>query len=101
MGEFKMSRDVPKRFAGVTELEQYQNTRKHLGLSAMVKAKCADCMAKYADGRMDCKMEDCPLYPRMPYRSTRKINSKATSTPLEPSPESGRVEDGIMGGSDT
>jgi len=31
-------------------------------------AKCADCMADYADGRADCKVPTCPLYPWMPYR---------------------------------
>ena len=33
-----------------------------------IKAKCCDCMGYYIDGRMDCEVPDCPLYPFMPYR---------------------------------
>ena len=33
-----------------------------------IAAKCADCMGLYVDGRIDCAVEDCPLYPFMPYR---------------------------------
>ena len=31
-------------------------------------SKCYDCMGYCADGRVDCEMEQCPLYPWMPYR---------------------------------
>jgi len=31
-------------------------------------AACADCMGYYSDGRIDCEIELCPLYPFMPYR---------------------------------
>ena len=33
-----------------------------------IKAKCADCMGLYIDGRIDCEISECPLYPYMPYR---------------------------------
>lgn len=33
-----------------------------------MKAKCADCMGNYADGRVDCEIQGCPLYSWMPYR---------------------------------
>ena len=52
---------------GVKELKLYLNGVK-LTLNQMVKAKCADCTNEYGDGRIDCLIEDCPLYPRMPYR---------------------------------
>lgn len=34
----------------------------------MILAKCYDCIGGYADGKMDCEIKDCPLYPLMPYR---------------------------------
>lgn len=34
----------------------------------MILAKCFDCMGGYIDGRIDCQMNNCPLYPVMPYR---------------------------------
>jgi len=40
--------------------------------SAAVKAKCFECCGYYADGRVDCENNDCPLYPFMPYRG-RKV----------------------------
>ena len=40
-------------------------------------AKCYDCMSFYVDGKADCAIPDCPLYPFMPY------GSKSTYTALE------------------
>jgi hypothetical protein len=34
----------------------------------MILAKCYECTAGYADGKMDCGVESCPLHPLMPYR---------------------------------
>ena len=39
-----------------------------LGRAAAMLAKCAECCHGYADGRRDCRMPACPLYPWMPYR---------------------------------
>ena len=33
-----------------------------------IKAKCCECMGYYIDGREDCLIDNCPLYPYMPYR---------------------------------
>lgn len=33
-----------------------------------IEAKCFDCMGGYADGRIDCQMPHCALYPWMPYK---------------------------------
>jgi len=42
--------------------------------SECVRAKCFECCAQFDDGRHDCEIRDCPLYPKMPYRkSTPKI----------------------------
>lgn len=40
--------------------------------SAAIMAKCCDCMGYHIDGRADCKMEECPLYPFMPYRGKKQ-----------------------------
>ena len=58
--------------------------RKHilgdrLSLKKAVLAKCADCMGYYFDGRFDCQMPDCPLYPFMPYRVLKPDTLKKTS----------------------
>jgi hypothetical protein len=56
---------------------------KRLSLVQMVKAKCYECMNAFVDGRQDCGISDCPLYPRMPFntvsphQSMRKANPNA------------------------
>jgi len=37
-----------------------------------IKAKCADCMGYYIDGRADCEVSGCPLYPYMPYKAKNR-----------------------------
>lgn len=39
--------------------------------SEAILAKCADCMAYYTDGMMDCQVPTCSLYPWMPYRKNK------------------------------
>ena len=63
-----------KRF-GVTaqgrrELERYLEGQKNTRGSA-IKAKCYDCCGYYDSGKVDCKVEVCPLYPFMPYRDKK------------------------------
>lgn len=43
---------------------------KTLSPRQAMAAKCFDCMGGYADGRIDCKMDHCSLYPWMPYRES-------------------------------
>ena len=31
------------------------------------RAKCCECMGDFVDGRMDCEIPECPIYPFMPY----------------------------------
>jgi hypothetical protein len=40
---------------------------KKLTLLQAVKCKCYDCTGYYADGKTDCGLKACPLYPWMPY----------------------------------
>jgi len=51
---------------------------KHLDGSRLtarqaVIAKCCDCMGYHADGRVDCQMPSCSLYPFMPYKKNTPI----------------------------
>lgn len=40
---------------------------KQLHRKKSIEAKCYECMGYYADGRVDCLIPDCPLYPYNPY----------------------------------
>jgi Zn-finger protein len=44
-----------------------------------IAAKCYDCMGYFADGRQDCKMPHCPLYPWMAYRDGGPRKSRVMS----------------------
>lgn len=52
---------------GMTNYLKYLNGKK-IGLKGAVLAKCFDCMGYFADGRSNCGMEECSLYPWMPYK---------------------------------
>lgn len=51
---------------GIKELKRYEMGDK-LTPRQSILAKCAECMGLYADGKADCALDDCPLYPLMPY----------------------------------
>jgi hypothetical protein len=36
-----------------------------------IKCKCYDCCGYYADGRKDCGVKTCSLYPWMPYNKNK------------------------------
>lgn len=38
-------------------------------------AKCCDCMGYHGDGRIDCRMPHCSLYPFRPYKEDPAISS--------------------------
>jgi len=42
-----------------------------------MKCKCYDCNGYNADGRKDCGVKHCPLYPWMPYNPANKKTKKA------------------------
>ena len=52
---------------GAKELKKYL-TGGRLTHKQMAIAKCYDCMGGYGDGKLDCGIKECPLYPLMPYR---------------------------------
>lgn len=56
---------------GSALLKKWIETKVALTRGDAIKAKCADCMSDYADGRLDCEIYDCPLYPYMPYKKVK------------------------------
>lgn len=55
--------------SGKSELLAHMEGKVTSRAEAM-KAKCFECMNGYIDGRVDCGLGDCPLYPWMPYNSS-------------------------------
>jgi hypothetical protein len=43
---------------------------KRLTQRQAILANCCECMGYYADGRKDCSMPKCPLYPFYPYKTS-------------------------------
>ena len=75
---------------GSAFLARYRKGEKSLTRGQSILAKCAECMADYADGRVDCGVTTCPLYPFQPYGafSERKtsepyIDTREDSLPLK------------------
>ncbi len=65
----KVRHDRPRTgYSGKNALLEYHAGRR-ITLGRAVKAKCFDCMGRYQDGRADCRIPACPLYPWMPYRA--------------------------------
>ena len=58
----------------IRHFEGDRNTIRQMAL-----AKCYDCMGYYSDGREECGIELCPLYPIMPYRAGEKYAAKTLS----------------------
>lgn len=56
-----------KSARGNTLLKKYLKGGKLAKWEAIL-AKCAECSGYYADARVSCGIEECPLYPFMPYR---------------------------------
>ena len=56
-----------------TGRKEYLRNRKGVKITfkQACLAKCFDCMGYYEDGRIDCQIENCPIYPFMPYRENR------------------------------
>jgi hypothetical protein len=57
---------------GKADLVRYRKGEKLTQREAIL-AKCYECMGGYADGRRDCRIKDCPLYPFMPYVGQEEV----------------------------
>jgi len=87
-----------RRARGAKELASYVLGGK-LTLKRSVLAKCFECCGNYADGNVDCRISECPLYPFMPYgkawkgRERKKIPVARLKPPFQkqkqPSSEAG------------
>lgn len=64
-----------KTARGQKELLKHLSGQR-LTLKQAVLAKCYDCSCFYADGKVDCKMPSCSLYPFMTFNTDK---SKRTS----------------------
>jgi len=53
--------------------------RQILTAKQAIYAKCYDCLGYYADGKNDCAMPNCSLYPFMPYNPNRIKKTKELS----------------------
>lgn len=70
--------DVEKRMKAVLNAPHSKgktNLIKHLKGERLTQrqaiiAKCCDCMAYHIDGRINCNIPTCSLYPFMPYKKT-------------------------------
>jgi len=69
-----MSRTLAR---GRKELEKHLNGER-LTTTQAALAKCYSCMGEYCDGKVDCKIEGCPLYQYMPYRDNPPQKNKKT-----------------------
>uniref|UniRef100_A0A6H1ZYS8 Uncharacterized protein n=1 Tax=viral metagenome TaxID=1070528 RepID=A0A6H1ZYS8_9ZZZZ len=49
---------------------------ERLSRGQAMAAKCADCMGYFSDGRVDCEIPECPMYPYMPYRAKKEKTKK-------------------------
>lgn len=63
--------DFGKHAAGRTEYVQFLEG-KLIAIDESIKAMCYSCMGYYADGRIDCQNDDCPLYRYMPYKGVKE-----------------------------
>lgn len=49
-----------------------------------ILAGCCACCGYYADGRKDCHITECPLYPWMPYKTEKnKVKKERSEKQLE------------------
>ena len=64
---------------------------KRLTRDQAIVAKCCDCMGGFADGRVDCEIPTCSLYPFMPYRKDKSNSARARGLKKESRPVLGKV----------
>jgi hypothetical protein len=67
------------RARGAKELKKHLSGGKLTQRQAIL-ATCYECCGGYADGKIDCFIQTCPLYPWMPYKETLKDPVLASGT---------------------
>jgi hypothetical protein len=61
---------------GGKELKAHHE-EKRLTNRQRILAKCYECQGGYADGKGDCGIARCPLYPLMPYKGKKPREAAA------------------------
>ena len=64
-------RENGKAAQGKNEYLEYLKNGQKLSPLKAIKANCYQCMNSYIDGKANCQIPDCPLYPYMPYRKDK------------------------------
>jgi hypothetical protein len=64
---------------GKKEYVKYLKSGQKLSPKQAILANCYQCLGFYVDGRHDCEIPDCPLYPFMPYRKDKVKAERARS----------------------
>jgi len=72
---------IGKSARGQKELLKHLNGEKLTFRQAII-ANCYDCMGYYVDGKVDCELKDCPLYPFMPFRPKIKKTGPKNPVPV-------------------
>ena len=57
-----------KKAQGAKEMKKHEVGLRLTHRQAIL-AKCYECTNGYLDGKDDCSIPNCPLYPMMPYRA--------------------------------
>lgn len=78
----KIPNNAPKS-RGLTMLRRRANGER-LTRDEAIAAKCCECSGYYLDGRTDCSVTDCALYPYMPYRKGRKVRETVADPVSQP-----------------
>ena len=68
MADIAWIRKHGKTAKGKNEYLSYLEHSMKLPPKQAILAQCYQCLGCYADGKVDCEIPDCPLYPYMPYR---------------------------------
>ena len=80
---------------GAKELRKHE-AGERLTMKQMILAKCYDCRGKYADGKLDCLIPECSLYPMMPYGTIRRAATSRKVKPASPLEAKTGIHGGVL-----
>lgn len=70
MDKWEQIKKVGTAARGRAELLRHFDGKK-MPASRAILAHCYDCMGYFADGKQDCQISECSLYPWMPYKGIK------------------------------
>jgi len=74
----ELDRAKNQGYSGIKLLRKYLNGVT-LTRGQAIRAKCSECMCYYEDGGMDCRNNQCPLYPYRPFKDKAEEAPKPVS----------------------